>query len=238
MGKDKSWKLEKVAGTRDDQLKTPEHDEICLWVGKKENLIKILDSCNINPNRLNTQHFYPKGCTFLDNSYFHDYCKLNKEWNEECLLRKTHITRILSGEISKEWKKEISKCPFLNKLKEEYNNFLDELDKNYFKILTLEWEEPIKRNSFVIGIPDFSFSLKKYSLGSFQSSEEFFGFIEVKPKIKSVGETMRQMKIYKSYSRNSILILVTKTPDYKEVFESQGIKYFVWEDKQKTLDKF
>ncbi len=40
MGNDRSWKLDKTLKIDDDQLKTPEHDKICLWVHK--NHLKII----------------------------------------------------------------------------------------------------------------------------------------------------------------------------------------------------
>jgi hypothetical protein len=53
-------------------------------------------------------------------------------------------------------------------------------------------------------------------------------FIEVKPKIKSLGETLRQLQLYKNTCGISDIkiILVTKSIEHKEIFESQGF-YFV-----------
>ncbi len=51
-------------------------------------------------------------------------------------------------------------------------------------------------------------------------------FIEVKPKIKSFGETLRQLKTYQSYDPESVgrTYLFTADIGFKGAFESQGIK--------------
>jgi hypothetical protein len=170
MGKDKTWKLEKTLKIDDDQLKTPIHDEMCLWVDK--NIHEIVDF----------KLWYPK-----------------TEWRET----------------------EFIPC--------KLNGCGD---------LSLQWEKPIRNGSFVIGIPDFTF----YFVASVTADESAFcgrsdnvtrdcqceGIIEVKPKIRSIGETMRQLKLYKSYIKDDTKIfLVTTEEKYRSVFESQGIHYFV-----------
>jgi hypothetical protein len=107
-----------------------------------------------------------------------------------------------------------------------------------FQNLTLSWEEPLYNGTYLAGVVDFKYHVEGYSDSSGFSTH---GYIEVKPKILSVGEVMRQLKIYKSHkikcegNCNSCfpgtwiepeIILITGTPDFKELFESQGIIYF------------
>jgi len=135
MGEEKSWKLDKALKIDDDQLKTPEHDKLCLWVNKHH------------------QEFM-KGCCY-----------------------------------------------------------------------DLVWERPIINRGFVVGIPDFSLMVTyKYVSNGYLP----IAFIEVKPKIKSLGETLRQLQLYKNVCgrENIKIILVTKSIEYKDIFESQGF-YFV-----------
>jgi len=106
-----------------------------------------------------------------------------------------------------------------------------------FPKVELLWEEPIKNNGFVIGIPDFTFTASvklmrtiKGEDGRIVVGDKFYGIIEVKPKIQSIGETMRQLKIYKSYlnrNREHQIYLVTLEPKYKKLFEKQGIIYYI-----------
>jgi len=51
-------------------------------------------------------------------------------------------------------------------------------------------------------------------------------FIEVKPIIKSFGETLRQLKTYQSYVHESVgrTYLFTTTTEFKDAFENQGIR--------------
>lgn len=53
--------------------------------------------------------------------------------------------------------------------------------------------------------------------------------IEVKPKIKSVGEMLRQLQSYSSYLHCPI-VLFTKDLQFKDVFEGQGFSF--WGDEQ------
>lgn len=170
MGKDKTWKLDQTLKIDDDQLKTPKHDRMCLWV---------------------------------DN----------------------HINEIIQDCLMKRFKKNI------------------QLIEN--KTLLL-WEEPIKnKNGFVVGIPDFKFCFSVWNGKTYADGNKLYfevgGIIEVKPKIRSVGETMRQLKLYKSYAENITtnessntklrhVMLVTETSGYKDLFEKQGIHFFVLTD--------
>lgn len=59
--------------------------------------------------------------------------------------------------------------------------------------------------------------------------------IEVKPTIRSFGETLRQLQTYRRYSEGSIY-LFTKDTRYKGEFESQGIK--VIQNDTKNIEGF
>lgn len=50
-------------------------------------------------------------------------------------------------------------------------------------------------------------------------------YIEVKPQIRSFGQTLRQLTTYQSYNEDKNKIVVLFTPDlrFKDAFESQGI---------------
>jgi len=114
----------------------------------------------------------------------------------------------------------------------------------------LEWESPIKNIGYVIGIPDFKYTFTIRTVK--EPFLNFCGFIECKPHILSIGDTMRQLKLYKSYyftphdrkisqrvesefkfPKNSTyeqqmdFILITYDKKYKDLFEKQNIKYLV-----------
>ena len=178
MGKDRSGKLDVMLNVNDSDLKTPKHDDLCIWVNN--NIKEIL------------------------------YKRLSEKYKVVYDGRFEHY--------------------FLN-------------DKDSFK---LDWEEPLKApsNGFIVGVPDF-----RYSICSENSKMFIGGYIEVKPSIKSIRETMRQLKLYYSYIKNykqcsrylnglfdikeieyshrpcfgTDIILVTNTQEFKEIFEEQGI---------------
>ena len=95
-------------------------------------------------------------------------------------------------------------------------------------------EKPIMSGDFIIGFIDVSLANRGayVSLDS-KTGEVGWTFsgtypdvnIEVKPKIESFGETMRQINMYREYERCQYAIF---TPDhrFKDAFESQGIKVF------------
>lgn len=53
-------------------------------------------------------------------------------------------------------------------------------------------------------------------------------YIEVKPTIKSFGETLRQLNTYKHYLHTEDLYLFTTDLRFKDAFESQGIKVLTY----------
>lgn len=49
--------------------------------------------------------------------------------------------------------------------------------------------------------------------------------VEVKPKIDSFGETLRQINTYKTYIPDDIFVIYSPDTRFKEAFETQGIKF-------------
>jgi len=47
--------------------------------------------------------------------------------------------------------------------------------------------------------------------------------VEVKPKIRSFGETLRQINTYRSYTKNDTFVIYSPDTRFKSAFESQGI---------------
>jgi len=165
--------------------------------------------------------------------WYETICRLT---NTECLFNQYSFTSFPTE----------NKCIHYELFKERYKRISDFFSSASFKDLydvNLQWEIPIKSNNYVIGIPDFliSITLKDTNVGVntfyFKTNNcHLRVVIEVKPKIVSIGETMRQIKLYKSYLPTKAshgyvydnrIVLVTGSPDYKDLFERQGIHYFV-----------
>lgn len=98
----------------------------------------------------------------------------------------------------------------------------------------VETEKPVMSRDFIIGFIDLCLTTRFGCVRIDEKTGEVswkFGYrgfkanIEVKPKIESFGETMRQINMYREYERCQYAIF---TPDhrFKDAFESQGIKVF------------
>jgi hypothetical protein len=65
----------------------------------------------------------------------------------------------------------------------------------------------------------------------------FSFYIEVKPEVRSFGETMRQLNLYRHYllKERPIFILVTKTTRFTKAFNSQRVLVYQWLDQLRAL---
>ena len=219
------------------ELKTPEHDKMVLW--SFENAKKILDDLN-----------------FLEGDYFHYFKGLNpKLGNWDWKKGEYIILDDLSDDEIKEFedgKKEVE---------QNYEKFLQDTVINRKKIHDGWKGEMIKKhieysipNQYYLGFTDLMFELMFFSYNSKYFSlerrkneknplydlEENFIYLEIKPRILSIGETMRQINYYKKALENqeAIFIIVTKTKGLKEIFKSQGVLVYEYNEiseSQKTL---
>lgn len=170
------------------------------------------------------------------------YCKHSKKqcikWDSLTLRKKGEC--VLANNI-------IDKIPSVKKIIE------NKPDKELF-IISCKWEQPLMSGKFIIGYPDFmltleypeQFLVRDNIKIAMLSLENLFGIenfiVEVKPRItmdggNSIGKVMRQMKTYMTYGKGAVPIIITKTPEYKEVFEGQGIHYYIYKDDDLEMDK-
>ena len=99
----------------------------------------------------------------------------------------------------------------------------------------VETEKPVMSREFIIGFIDLCLTSRFGCVRIDEKTGEIywkFGYrgprvnIEVKPKIESFGETMRQINMYREYDRDAKYAIFTPDHRFKEAFESQGIKVF------------
>jgi hypothetical protein len=88
-------------------------------------------------------------------------------------------------------------------------------------------EKPIKSGNFIVGYADVFLN---YYNEIFISEYDYFVFyyqiiIEAKPKIKSFGETLRQLRTYQEYCPRANIFLYSPDQIFKKAFESQGIGF-------------
>jgi hypothetical protein len=197
----RSKTFEQIVGLEDKQLSTPKHDEMILWLLNIENLKTIIPELSDWIN-------------LIDEAYDEDYKFIKNE-----------VKRIENGEAS------------------YYNNdrvlqqFKDYLKKSKPEII-INSEVPIKgNNDFIDGYWDIEVLIRavvrhiRIGIEDVQNVEVLNEiperiYIEVKPKIDSFGTTLRQLNTYKSLVEGSSgnIYLFTEDLQFKEQFESQGIK--------------
>ncbi len=171
--KPKASTLQERMGFNDPDLKSPIHDEMCLWLMKNKASV---------------------GCYLLGNVTV-------------CYDEKDSL---------------------LKEAAQKLNKTFHDPDP------MVEAEHPVKNGSYIVGFIDIAIRIRYASLRrsaeqgkaeyKFSSADDCV-FIEVKPKIESFGETMRQINMYREYAYGKYAIF---TPDhrFKDAFESQGIKVF------------
>ena len=210
---------EKLWDFDDKTLKTPAHDEMVLWLLDTKNIEMILPSpIQIVPNKWKIYSFTVSGRDFtVDSDFINNFihCELPPS---------DYIT-----EIKNEW----------TLLKTEYNKILPLLipsNKYYSIINKIKSEVPITANNgFLVGYTDIEIEwtgvLDKLLMFELSGYEPFpKTYIEVKPTIKSFGETLRQINTYKHYLETDQIYLFTTDLRFKEAFESRGIQVLTYPD--------
>ena len=93
------------------------------------------------------------------------------------------------------------------------------------------WEAPVMSDKYLVGFVDMEVivGFEEFSYGERKSA---FLFFEVKPRIKSVGETIRQIRTYEEYVRRDgwtpetwRFFVVSPEDAFAEVLRKQGIGF-------------
>lgn len=220
----------------DKELKTPEHDDMVLW--SFNNIEKVLTKLNLIQDmlpdcyRADISHWDWNKKEFIidDNYYIQEIKKLAKELKSDELKEAQEEYKQIQKkklEVTEDFKK------FLDLLKQRKEQFLFE-KKIEFSLYRGNWN--IGFIDLKIGVK-FNLIKTRYFSEHFQKeqyrpSQKFF-YLEIKPKIISVGETMRQINFYRDYisrDENSSFVLITKTKELTDIFNSQDV--FVYEYKE------
>jgi len=228
--------LQKV-GFKDEDLKTPRHDEIILSLMDKDKMLEVITSCypeleegSCWSKKVNLLHSFTH-TNYPTYSIWGDLFEVDPSTNS--LKVKIKVEDLVKGyERNKE--KIIGE---LERIKQDFEDF-----KKLEIELFIEGEKPIVKGvgtyKTIIGYVDFLVTLthpvtKYFSsvqptsniIRSEQHTTKFF--IEVKPKITSFGETLRQMKTYIEYTNAKPIIVADTTQEIKEAFEKEGIKLYL-----------
>lgn len=213
-GKDSKTLIERF-GFKDKDLTTKEHDEMLLWILDKKNALTVLTTCGLvkenQAMRLHRPLYHPNDCNWSWDTYLCSNC----DTRSLCTIKNFNEFR--------------NKQQFL-------------LHENCVKI---NIEQPILgHNNYNIGFVDAEVYVTEESehIGeekgcTFSSlpitilCEHYEGNltvrIEIKPKIESIGELVRQINLYRSHEGDHLIkpqwIIFTKTQNLKEILGSQNI---------------
>lgn len=219
---EKLWKLD------DQTLSTPKHDEMVLWLLNKDNVNSILPSYDTNYSMRFKSHFDP------------DATQNNHHFSKNLFEAVGNIWDVLNQKLD-------HGLNVQDVFKDEYDTIWSKMIEDYhkcecFEISThnveIKSEVPITANNgFLVGYCDVVVSIILPNLykGNYfeiinnnQSHNTLTRYIEVKPVIKSFGETLRQLNTYKHYLHTEEMYLFTTDLRFKEAFESQGIKVLTY----------
>jgi hypothetical protein len=119
------------------------------------------------------------------------------------------------------------------------------LDEVRFKQQQLLWEKPIMSRSYTVGFVDLFVDLviERIELGWqddhwqwYPSSFHALFCFEVKTRIPSLGELVRQVRLYQTYLQNTKFIVVSPDDRFQSALEAQGIGFVLARLETETED--
>jgi hypothetical protein len=236
--KPKAKTLQERFGFHDEELSTPKHDEMMVWLD--ENIATIVAD------------LFPKEWTESEiKAHERLVEKARRNWLErakrydELGPEDEKKVRLLKAEIE-HWRAlgdSDKQRVYARRLEEFYSSIGPQFphpgdvpSRPACKILDVKWESPIKENNFVIGFPDLCVGVGKPQIyldgveGSNIKPRWVVGterenlFFEVKPTIRSLGEIMRQINFYRAYESSRFLV-VCQDDRFRQLLQTQGIGF-------------
>ena len=247
-------------GFKDADLTTPEHDKMLLWLLDKKNALKMLEATaglkvndppklTIHCGRRKTDDYgKPYNCDWdwksrccsaicikLDN--VHDEEKYDAETRkyvvvktkEQLMLENQQMMVKVADklksdyEIAFKWKPE--GLPLSNvRAQAEYAV----LGYNNFNIGFIDVAIFVDNSTHWITDGQCKFGAQPFDPDGL--CEKTF-LVEIKPEVKSIGELIRQINMYRSHISKGVWIVMTKTKGLKDVLGSQNIQVYEWEEK-------
>lgn len=215
---EKLWKLD------DTQLTTPAHDEMVIWALNSKNISKLFH--NKFEEIVYEVEYRGVGSTLFDKiPNVYDRLLDSVEFDTLSIPDSTNSVGI-------------------DGIRNKWNGLCDTYTTAITSVITpkITSEVPINaRNKFIVGYADILIKSPAYSVsriapmfdftwhGDFAKNDKL---IEIKPTIRSFGETLRQLRTYKNYLPRTDIYLLTKDVGFKDAFENQGIQVFAWDDYQ------
>ena len=213
-------------GFKDEDLTTSEHDEILIKLLDKQVCQEMLKKLNILLPLKAQISFY---CTHNQSSYYS---------TERCEYTQKQCDFTWEKYLCERMKKENKKYP--KPLQEFHEESLSKiyLFKKSMKWMDIKAEYPIMSGHYNVGFADIKIEIR-YEDFSFDCDFDALDlprlriitnfkpidiFVEIKPKIRSVGELIRQISFYRSHTDSSaIWIVVTNDVSIAPILATQNI---------------
>jgi|GEM_PF-1678164 len=228
------------AGFKDEDLKTPEHDRIMLWLDSNiEEVIRNLFGSDLWPEDEVRKH-RDSAAKQVENDKNQLVKQIQDE--EEILARykeegSSSLGKILgpeykAREIAARKKSLHEKKDRLQELK-AWGGIGDPPAPHGFTVRRKKWEAAIRNRDYVVGSIDFLVQINRPVLDikvadGFPQWENGYGAVEVlfevKSQIKSLGELLRQIRFYQEYQRG-IYVVVSPDDRFAGVLRDQGIRF-------------
>lgn len=237
MAKPKATTLQQRFGFLDDDLKTPKHDEIIMWVDA--NMEAILTEI-INPNsewEIGKELQAEIDATPIAvNEFLTNYAKQTKETSGMNYYRPSYLE------------------DYANKYTQlsAWNGLGNMPPKPNLRAIKKRWEQPIVSREYTVGFVDIyatyempCLSVKgieptgpgysHFALKSDKSLPEWYIHwtdkavaFEIKTNIPSLGELIRQIRMYQTYL-SAKFVVVSPDDRFADPIESQGIGFYKYE---------
>jgi hypothetical protein len=221
-------------GFKDLDLTTPEHDRMLLWLLDRTNCIEMLENLEIISKqpilflvRPNSSSFYYEQI-ICDWSWEKESCSgvcAKKGWfSNETELHENMKLRSDGTRKNFVFNRNRSKdiiCEDFIETKAEYPI----IGYNKFNIGFVDVAICIKDPRAFRLVEDKSccFSVWPFNLADHVSTKLY---VEIKPQVASIGELIRQINMYRSHLSIGNWVVMTKTPNLKEVLASQNIYHY------------
>jgi hypothetical protein len=190
-------------GFKDEDLTTPSHDQLLLWLINKENAVQLVNTV------WNLKSYTTLRCFKCSSvwEYHRQGCDFN--WEKQSCKDEDITKEYQEFRPSRQLPKEAIQIRAEVPLCQSYNNF------------TLGFLDA-----------EIQFQGSKSEHFEFYYTPEFF-IIEIKPIIYSLGELLRQLNFYKAnlktcgYPASTPIIVLTNTPVFSEQIISQGFAVYI-----------
>lgn len=228
MDKTKAKTLVERFGFKDTELTTPEHDDIFCWLFNKMNICKMLTALNIisGPNELQ-----------LDKMSYSDINKAQCDWS---IYTDNCTGNCYNGD-------EQTKASIVSSAKNNFNICNRSIAQSLIQAINIYGEFAVLSGTYNIGFIDAKITIdtKAKPTGQEKKHCTFYldisnltqvFYIEIKPKVQSLGELLRQINLYRSHIDYGKWIILTDEikDEFETILKDQNIYVY---NRTKYFDK-